>query len=189
MDIQLVDLEDLESVKAFAEEYKSKHTQLHVLVNNAGIFMPQSLKRTKQGFDQQMGTNHYSHFVLTTQLLPLLAATPKSRVVNVSSNSHKNIATPAQFKRNFDSEEGYEAYPGYARSKTANILFVRELSKHLRAAGVAQPTVLSAQPGFSSTNAQNADKTAFTKAVLGMFTFLFAMPAERGGMTSMYILP
>lgn len=36
-----------------------------------------------------LGTNHFGHFVLTNQLLPLIKNTPQSRIINVSSGGHK----------------------------------------------------------------------------------------------------
>ena len=58
-----------------------------------------------------------------------------SRVVNVSSNLHKQVDSPVLMKENFDSEHGYEPWSGYARSKLANLLFTLELNRRLAAAG------------------------------------------------------
>jgi NAD(P)-dependent dehydrogenase (short-subunit alcohol dehydrogenase family) len=71
----VLDLSDLESVQSFARTFRETHTQLDVLINNAGIMAQDVFVRTKQGLDPQMGTNHHAHFVLTAELLPLLVRT------------------------------------------------------------------------------------------------------------------
>jgi NAD(P)-dependent dehydrogenase (short-subunit alcohol dehydrogenase family) len=54
---------------------------------------------TKQGFDMQFGTNVIGHYLLTKQLLPLLAAAAesspdkKARVVNQSSSAQMFVDT------------------------------------------------------------------------------------------------
>ena len=40
---------------------------------------------TKDGFESQFGVNHLGHFALTGLLLPLLEATPHSRIVTGGS--------------------------------------------------------------------------------------------------------
>lgn len=63
-----LDLSDLDSVAAFATAFASKYERLDLLVNNAGVMVP-PLGRTKQGFELQLGTNHFGHFALTGRLL------------------------------------------------------------------------------------------------------------------------
>ena len=83
-----IDLSDLSSIKSFVEEYRQKFDKLDLLINNAGVMIP-PYSKTKDGFELQMGTNHFGHFALTLQLLSLIKSTPNSRIVNVTSNAHK----------------------------------------------------------------------------------------------------
>ncbi|MDX1379217.1 MAG: SDR family NAD(P)-dependent oxidoreductase, partial [Anaerolineales bacterium] len=88
VEIMQLDLASLKSIHSFTETYKSKFDRLDVLVNNAGIMMT-SYGVTDDGFERQFGTNHLGHFTLTGLLIDPLKNTPNSRVVNVSSNGHR----------------------------------------------------------------------------------------------------
>jgi len=87
-EIMLLDLANLESVRDFVEAFKAKYDRLDVLLNNAGIMMV-PYGTTEDGFERQFGTNHLGHFALTGLLIDHLIETPGSRVVNVSSNGHR----------------------------------------------------------------------------------------------------
>ena len=82
-----LDLADLASVRSFAAAFKSKHKNLHVLLNNAGI-MAGPKGTTKQGFELQFGTNHIGHHLLTSLLLDILRVSAPSRIVCTSSCFH-----------------------------------------------------------------------------------------------------
>ena len=71
VDVALVDLADLGSVRRFAADFLAERDRLDVLVNNAGVMFP-PLTRTADGFELQFGTNHLAHFLLTALLFPLL---------------------------------------------------------------------------------------------------------------------
>ena len=86
-----LDLTSFQSVKDFANTILAKNVPIHVLLNNAGVmFGPR--RETEQGHELQMTTNHLSHFLLTSMLLPKLKeageADHYARVVNVSSAAH-----------------------------------------------------------------------------------------------------
>ncbi len=125
-----LDQADLVSVRA-ATELAIKEPRIDALINNAGVMIP-PLTRTAQGFELQFGVNHLGTFALTGLLLPKLAETPGSRVVVTSSIAHKggqiNFA-------NLDAAQGYNRGTFYQQSKLANLLYVLELDKRLRASG------------------------------------------------------
>jgi len=75
VELMLLDLGDLASVRRFADEYNSRFDRLDILINNAGIMMP-PLGKTADGFELQFGTNHLGHFALTGLLLDLITRTP-----------------------------------------------------------------------------------------------------------------
>src|SRR6202035_5879949 len=86
--VQALDLSSLESVRAAADELRSRHDTIDLLINSAGVmFTPKST--TKDGFELQFGTNHLGHFALTGLLLDRLLPVPGSRVVTVSSMGHR----------------------------------------------------------------------------------------------------
>jgi NAD(P)-dependent dehydrogenase (short-subunit alcohol dehydrogenase family) len=141
----LLDLTSLDSVRVFAAWYLSRHEELHLLVNNAGV-MYTPFGRTAEGFELQFGTNHVGHFLLTCLLVPALLAGAPSRVVNLSSGGHVGsdiVWDDPNFER-----RGYDKFAAYGQSKTANILFSVELERRLGDRGVHAYAV---HPGMIAT--------------------------------------
>jgi NAD(P)-dependent dehydrogenase (short-subunit alcohol dehydrogenase family) len=129
----ILDLASLASVRAFADWFLARHDRLDILINNAGVmFTP--LERTADGFELQLGTNYLGPFLLTTRLIPALRTAAPSRVVNLSSVAHEfsdiNWDDP-----NYQSRP-YDKFEAYGQSKTATILFTRELDRRLAPDGV-----------------------------------------------------
>ena len=146
-DLAILDLSDLSSVRRFAESW---HGPLDILVNNAGI-MAVPLSRTVDGFESQLGTNHFGHFALTGLLLPALRSARAARVVSVSSVGHRMGTI------DFDDlnwERGYSRWAAYGRTKLANLLFIRELVRRLNRAG-SPVLAAAAHPGLSDTELIN----------------------------------
>ncbi len=150
-----LDLADLSSVRGFAADWLAGHRRLDVLVNTAGV-MAVPLRRTAEGFEMHLGTNHLGHFALTGLLLPALlvadARPQPSRVVTVSSSAHRFGSVDLA---DLNWEKGYRKWRAYGRSKLANLLFMRELDHRARMAGSALVSV-AAHPGFAATNLQAA---------------------------------
>ncbi len=153
----MLDLSSLASVQAFADAYRGDHDRLDLLINNAGVMTPPRWEATSDGFELQFGTNHLGHFALTAHLWDLLDATPKSRVVNVSSIAHR------YGEMDFDDlnwkTRRYKKNASYGQSKLANLLFSLELSTRVAKAGKG-PMVLSAHPGWTATDLQRHNGTA-----------------------------
>ncbi len=146
VDVALVDLADLSSVRKFAADFLAERARLDVLINNAGVMLP-PLTRTVEGFELQFGTNHLAHFLLTGLLWPLLNASGPARVVNVSSEGHRRGGVDLD-DPNFIARD-YDKFLGYGQSKTANILFSRELDRHASGMGVH---AYSLHPGRIATD-------------------------------------
>src|SRR3954447_24148276 len=88
VELRLLDLADLASVRDFAQAASDELGEINLLVNNAGV-MAIPRRETADGFEMQFGTNHLGHFALTGLLMPALLAADDPRVVTVSSNAHK----------------------------------------------------------------------------------------------------
>jgi retinol dehydrogenase-14 len=129
-----LDLADLISVKACADEILSRWDRLDVLVNNAGGVWS-TRQETVQGFEQTFGVNHLGPFVLTALLLDRLKASAPSRIVNLASVGH-HFATGGVGFDDLQSEHKYAAMDAYAKSKLANVLFTRGLATRLEGTGV-----------------------------------------------------
>ncbi|KAK5076634.1 hypothetical protein LTR51_002317 [Lithohypha guttulata] len=88
-----LDLSNLKSVQAAAEEVLRNEQRLDIIILNAGI-MASPPSKTPSGHDLQLGTNHIGHFLLVKLLVPLLEHTASSvidsdvRVITVSSEAH-----------------------------------------------------------------------------------------------------
>ena len=146
IELMQLDLSSLNSVRTFAENFFSKYDKLHILINNAGIMMC-PFKKTEDGFESQIGTNHFGHFALTNLLLKKLAASAPSRVVTVSSVMHQ------QGKIDFDDinyqKRPYSDSGAYNQSKLQNILFTKELHKRAVDHGT---TAYALHPGVVTTD-------------------------------------
>lgn len=134
IEVKSLDLTDLASVKAFAKAFDETGESLQLLINNAGV-MATPLGVTKQHIELQVGTNHVGHFFLTNLLRPALARGTPSRVINVSSEAHKN-GRGARLLETIDDDRTharrkYKPFDAYGDSKLANILFTRELARVL----------------------------------------------------------
>jgi NAD(P)-dependent dehydrogenase (short-subunit alcohol dehydrogenase family) len=142
--VQELDLTSLASIEDAAHALRSGLDQLDLLINNAGVMMtPKST--TKDGFELQFGTNHLGHFALTGRLLDLLLATPLSRVVTVSSISHRTGRIRFD---DLQSERRYGRVAAYGQSKLANLLFTYELQRRLSG---TDTIAVAAHPGGSSS--------------------------------------
>ncbi|MYY13583.1 SDR family NAD(P)-dependent oxidoreductase [Streptomyces sp. SID4919] len=180
-----LDLGSLASVREFARTWARDHDRLDLLINNAGVMaLPHRL--TSDGFETQFGVNHLGHFALTGELLPTLLATPGARIVSVSSGVHalSNIDI-----HDLNSERGYRRWIAYARSKTANLLFVHELAARLAAAG-ADTVAAAAHPGYARTNLQTAgvrmEGRRTAERVIELGNRIIAQGPEAGALPTLY---
>ncbi len=128
LDILQLDLSDLESVKAFANNFKNKYNQLDVLINNAGVLI-YSGKKNKEGIELQFATNHLGHFLLTNLLLELMPDNSASRIVALSSIAHKEARIHFG---DLNCETTDDKGAAYGQSKLANLMFADELNRRLK---------------------------------------------------------
>ncbi|MGE0788410.1 MAG: oxidoreductase [Sandaracinaceae bacterium] len=176
VELRALDLGSLQSIERFADELLTAYPAIDRLVNNAGVMIPPK-GETTDGFELQLGTNHYGHFALTGRLWPALAAAKGARVTVVASTAHRwgKIA--------FDDldwrKRRYFRWLAYGQSKLANLLFARELAARVARAN-AHVLVASSHPGYTATN--------LTRHSTGISTVgpAFGMSAWRGALPSLY---
>jgi len=140
-EVRHVDLASLASVRAFEAEWDGP---IDLLINNAGISVP-TLQRTVDGFELQFGTNHLGPFALTNLLLPQITG----RVVSLASQAER--MGHLDFDDVDQRQTPYKESRAYAASKLANLLFIAELQRRLRATG-SRVSATAAHPGFVATN-------------------------------------
>jgi hypothetical protein len=182
-----LDLASLASVRDFAKQFSERYESLDALCNNAGV-MALPLRRTADGFEMQVGTNHLGHFALTGLLLDKLLATPGSRVVNVSSTAHK-IGKVDLDDLNYE-KRAYSKWPAYGQSKLANLYFTYELQRRLERAGTDTTLAAAAHPGYAATNLQFVGpqmmNSSLLERVAGLANRLLSQPASMGCLPTVY---
>src|SRR6201992_795880 len=144
--LQELDLTSLDSVRAAADQLRSAHDRIDLLINNAGVmWTPKST--TQDGFELQFGTNHLGHFAFTGLLLDRLVAVAGSRIVTDSSIGHR-IRADIPFD-DLQWERSYSRVGAYGQAKLANLLFTYELQRRLAPRGTT--IAVAAHPGGSRT--------------------------------------
>ena len=179
--LEELDLASLESVRGFAERYRSTHDGLDLLINNAGVMAPPR-RRTADGFELQFGTNHLGHFLLTTLLLDLMEGREEARVVTLSSTAHKMGRISFD---NLNGDRRYFRWNAYGQSKLANLLFALELDRRLRREGSTVKS-LAAHPGYASTNLQSAAAPLVDRLVMKVGNTVIAQSDEMGALPQLF---
>ena len=128
-----LDLGDLSSVRSCASSFLSAGEPLHGLINNAGVAGRRGI--APSGFELAFGTNHVGPFLLTGLLLDRLRESAPARIVNVSSEAHRQ-APGIDFEAVRAPTRSRTGLPEYAVSKLANLLHAQELARRLDGSGV-----------------------------------------------------
>jgi len=174
-EVRRLDLADLASIRAFAERWDG---ELHVLINNAGVMaVPQ--RRTKDGFELQIGTNHLGHFALTNLLLPNIG----DRVVTVASGAHRGGRIRLD-DLNWQRGE-YSRWRAYGQSKLANLLFTLELQRRLEESG-SSLRATAAHPGWTATNLQQHTENRLQNALMALGNRVIAQGEDMGALPTLY---
>jgi NAD(P)-dependent dehydrogenase (short-subunit alcohol dehydrogenase family) len=180
-----VDLADLGSVRK-AATHAASIGPIDVLVNNAGVMAP-PYRRTVDGLEMQMATNHFGPFLLTGLLLPELVASSAGRVVTVSSQMHRT-ARRAPLGDPHTQERRYSKWPVYGETKLANLLFTYELDRRLRDAELPVKA-LAAHPGFAGThlaaNGRFGRASGGVASILDAAIKVIAQPAHMGALPTL----
>ena len=172
--VQELDLSSLDSVRSAADELRSTHDVIDLLINNAGVMMtPKST--TKDGFELQFGTNHLGHFALTNLLLDRVVAAPGSRIVTVSSTGHR-FARGIRFD-DLQWDRDYSRVGAYGQAKLANLMFTYELQRRLSSnpRPGTDTIAVAAHPGGSNTELMRNLPVAI-RGVGALLTPLFQGP-------------
>jgi retinol dehydrogenase 13 len=146
VDLIIADLSSLEEVRKLARTLLDRYTKIHVLINNAGQYNTKRFA-TVDGFEAVFAVNYLAPFLLTHLLLDRIKASAPSRIINVNSKGHQfgglDLNDLHWKKRR------YRGLKGYGASKTAGIMFTRELAHRLKGTGV---TVIAVHPGEVLSN-------------------------------------
>jgi retinol dehydrogenase-12 len=180
-----LDLADLYSVKACAEDFLKREQQLHLLFNNAGVAFPERGSKTKQGYELQLGVNCIGTFALTQRLTSTLISTAKHspkdtvRVIWVASSAVEGV-TPVGYMNKLASIEKAGSFTQYATSKLGNYLHGNEFAARFAKDGVLS---VSLNPGNLDSELWRTQtrivrgilrRTVLNPPVYGAYTCLWA---------------
>ncbi|GAA4709224.1 oxidoreductase [Phytohabitans rumicis] len=172
-----LDLAALDSVRSAATALTGEYPRIDLLINNAGAWSA-TRAVTRDGFELQLGVNHLGHFAFTGLVLGAMLATPGSRIVTVSSVSHRRGDIDMA---DLPMARTYRHAAAYARSKLANLLFAFELHRGLARAGAATAS-LAAHPGGVWTGLFRGANPALLVHTLGR---LVTQSPERGALATL----
>ncbi|MCJ1267810.1 hypothetical protein MMC22_007696 [Lobaria immixta] len=119
-----LDLASFASVRKAAETISSSVDKIDMLINNAGVMAVKEYHKSADGHELQFASNHLGHFLFTNLLAKKLFAAEKGATVDGKT---------------------YNLWLAYGQSKTANILFIKELARKFESQGVSAYAV---HPGF-----------------------------------------
>lgn len=172
------DLARFSSVREAARAVLAQHPRIDVLVNNAGLYLPER-QETDDGLEATVQINHFGPFLLTSLLTERLLESAPARIVNVSSEAHRR--GDLRFA-DLQSSAKYRPFAAYGTSKLMNILHVRGLAKRL------DPTKVTANalhPGVVATGFAQDERSLFGTLVK-LFSPLLRSP-EKGARTTVYL--
>lgn len=175
VELMVADLSLMQDVRRLADDFRKKHSHLHVLINNAALW-PTKKIMTKEGLETQFAINHLSHFLLTNLLLDVIKDSAPARIINVSSGLHRRVRMDFD---NLQAEKKYRHMGVYGRTKLANVYFTKELARRLNGTDV---TVNAFTPGMVSTNLGR-----YMSSVSRWFWKTFSGSAEKGAATGVYL--
>jgi NAD(P)-dependent dehydrogenase (short-subunit alcohol dehydrogenase family) len=173
VELMLVDLASLQSVRELAATFKATYRRLSVLVNNAAVFASRRVL-TEDGLELMFATNHLGPFLLTNLLLDELRAGAAARVVNITAPSTARVP--------FDDLQGaavFRAVDAFGASKICNLLFTYELARRLERDGV---TANAVHPGLVRSNLMRE-----APAAVRWFFGLFSAPPERAAEGPLFV--
>ena len=180
-----LDLADLASIGRCADALVAEDAPLDILVLNAGVMAYPTRRTTRDGFEEQFGTNYLGHFALTARLMPALLRAG-ARVVGVASLAHVQGRIALD---DLQGERRYDPWTAYRQSKLAMLIFARALQRRADDAGWPIRAV-AAHPGWALTDIISngpAEGGGWLRPALMTLTFrLLGQSAADGALPLLY---
>jgi NAD(P)-dependent dehydrogenase (short-subunit alcohol dehydrogenase family) len=183
-----LNLADIEAVKRFCVYFASNHSQLHFLINNAGVAAIPERMLSPQGHELTFATNYLGHFALTSLLFPILRDTEDSRIIFQSSLYHKDALIDYY---DLDAAYLYDPSKAYRQSKLALLIFALELDRRLRETNIDVKSIpvhpggvrshlYTKGPSLSKKNVRVQD------LVNKLLTYTFGQSAAKGALPTLF---
>ena len=174
-----MDLAVQASVKKAAKEVLKTVSQIDALICNAAIAQVPKQTLTVDGWESQMGTNHFGNFTLQALLFPLIEQS-KGRIVVVGSMGYDMGIKTIQFD-DLNWDKNYHPNAVYSQSKLAQIMCVYELQDRLKAANRDDVKVYACHPGASRTSLIKTSGSLMTRFAWQLMKLSpFVQSAEKG---------
>lgn len=180
IELLVADLSSQESIQGLAEAFKQRYKQLHVLINNAGVFL-MSRRETVDGLEMTFAVNYLAPFLLTNLLLDALKASAPARIIHVSSSAQEGSSLRLD---DLQSQQRYKTMGVYGQSKLALVMFTYELARRLEGTGV---TANCLHPGFVATNIAQNDLVPPLRILAKLIVSRLGISATEGAKTSLYL--
>ena len=175
----ICDFASLTEVRKLADKILERHTKLHILVNNAGLWLQRQQPST-DGHESTFAVNHLAPFLLTTLLRDRMIASAPARVVTVSSRLHTEVRS-LEVER-LAAPPRFSGIGAYRCSKLCNVLFARELAERLKGTGVTSNAL---HPGDIATDVTRDNRVlSFLSDRLGR---PFLLTPEEGSRTTVHV--
>lgn len=173
-----MDLAVLDSVRKAAAEVLEKIPHIDALICNAAIAQVAKQEITVDGFESQLGVNHYGHFLLCGLLFERIEAS-QGRIVVVASEGYKLGLKTIKFD-DMNWDENYNANHAYSQSKLAQMMFAYELQNRIKAANKTAK-VYVCHPGSSKTSLINDKAGLATRLTWSLMVMTpLVQTAEKG---------
>jgi NAD(P)-dependent dehydrogenase (short-subunit alcohol dehydrogenase family) len=174
-----MDLAELASVKKAALEVNQTIPHIDALICNAAIAQVPKQTLTLDGFESQLGVNHYGNFLLQGLLFPIIEKS-NGRIVTVGSEGYKMGIKTIKFD-DMNWDKNYNPNAVYSQSKLAQIMSVYELQDRLKNAGKTNVKVYACHPGASSTSLIKTSGSLMTRFIWQLMKLSpFVQSAEKG---------
>ena len=175
----VVDLSVQDEIHHLASTVLEDYDRLDVLINNVAGWFPK-YEESEDGIEMNLALNHLSYFLLTGLLFDRVMASSPARIINVSSDAHRQVKGIRFDDIQFDTK--YQAYPAYAQSKLANIMFTYELARRLEGTDV---TANALHPGLVGTDLYR--RYGFLSPILKSIFQIVGKSPEQGAETPVYL--
>ena len=174
-----MDLAEQASVKKAAAEVLENVTQIDALICNGAIAQVPTQKLTVDGFESQLGVNHYGHFTLQGLLFPLIEKS-QGRIVTVGSMGYNMGIKTIKFD-DINWDKDYTPNDAYSQSKLAQIMSVYELQDRLEKVGKTDVKVYACHPGSSRTSLISTSGSLMMRITFGLMKLSpLTQSAEKG---------
>jgi NAD(P)-dependent dehydrogenase (short-subunit alcohol dehydrogenase family) len=177
----VADLSRQTDVRRVAGEILASTPRIDVLINNAGAMFT-TRQVTADGLERTFALNHLGYFLLTNLLLDRIIPSTPARIISVSSAAHRRATL------DFDDlqvEKKYSGQDAYDRSKLANILFTRALSRRLQGTGVTA-NCLEPAPGIVRSHFfENVG--GWVRVIVSILQPIASVTPAEGAKTSIYL--